>query len=461
MKALLWFVAVSLVVSISHCSKKPVGIARKEDIPYIKCQVCEKLGKELHQQVQKKQAEISPKKISEYQIIEITENSCNLKKSEADWILRIDIVEKGDRLELVEQDSEGQCNSECKTIERACQEVLGYSDTDVAEYLYKSKPNVDSLRNYLCKDLTKTCSTNPPPVPKDRTPGEPFVAKSDKEAEMEKILKSMEVGLEPFVFICVIKKMKALLWFVAVSLVVSISHCSKKPVGIARKEDIPYIKCQVCEKLGKELHQQVQKKQAEISPKKISEYQIIEITENSCNLKKSEADWILRIDIVEKGDRLELVEQDSEGQCNSECKTIERACQEVLGYSDTDVAEYLYKSKPNVDSLRNYLCKDLTKTCSTNPPPVPKDRTPGEPFVAKSDKEAEMEKILKSMEGKVLREKESRKGDWKQVVRKGIADTSATLKKHADRVSNQIRKWWRGKKTTTSKKGSKAGKSEL
>lgn len=27
----------------------------------------------------------------------------------------------------------------------------------------------------------------------DRTPGEPFVAKSDKEAEMEKLLKSMEV----------------------------------------------------------------------------------------------------------------------------------------------------------------------------------------------------------------------------------------------------------------------------
>lgn len=26
--------------------------------------------------------------------------------------------------QLVEQDSEGQCNSECKTIERACQEVI-------------------------------------------------------------------------------------------------------------------------------------------------------------------------------------------------------------------------------------------------------------------------------------------------------------------------------------------------
>ncbi|KAL2666350.1 hypothetical protein AAZV13_01G003500 [Glycine max] len=198
-------------------------------------------------------------------------------------------------------------------------------------------------------------------------------------------------------------KMKGVLWVVVVSVVVAawipLSHCSKKPVGVARKEDIPYIKCQVCEKLAKELYQQVQNKQAEIAPKKISEYQIIEIAENVCNLKKVEADWILRIDIVEKEDRLELVEQDSEGQCNSECKTIERACQEVIGYSDTDVAEYLYNSKPDIDSLRNYLCKDLSKACSSKPPPVPKDRAPGEPFVAKSSKEAEMEKLLKSMEG--------------------------------------------------------------
>lgn len=40
------------------------------------------------------------KQISEYQIIEIAENVCNLKKKEADWILKIDIVEKGDKLEV-------------------------------------------------------------------------------------------------------------------------------------------------------------------------------------------------------------------------------------------------------------------------------------------------------------------------------------------------------------------------
>jgi hypothetical protein len=38
--------------------------------------------------------------ISEYQIIEMAENVCNLKKAEADWILRIDIVEQGDKLEV-------------------------------------------------------------------------------------------------------------------------------------------------------------------------------------------------------------------------------------------------------------------------------------------------------------------------------------------------------------------------
>ena len=51
-------------VSISECAKKPVTVARKEDIPYIKCQVCEKLAAQLHHQVEKKQAEIEPKKVT-------------------------------------------------------------------------------------------------------------------------------------------------------------------------------------------------------------------------------------------------------------------------------------------------------------------------------------------------------------------------------------------------------------
>jgi hypothetical protein len=55
-----------------------------------------------------------------------------------------------------------------------------------------------------------------------------------------------------------------------------------------------------------------------------------------------------------------------------------------------------------------------------------------------------------------LRSKENEKGDWKQKIRKGIVDTSATLKKHATKVSSRIQRWWKGKKTTSSKKSSKS-----
>lgn len=304
----------------------------------------------------------------------------------------------------------------------------------------------------------------------------------------------------------------AILLSLSFSILVSMCEGAKKPVGVARKEDIPYIKCQVCQKLASQLHNHVRNKQTQISPKKISEYEIIEIVENVCNLKKAEADWILLIDIVEKEDRLELLEQDSEGQCNSECKTIERACQEVIEYSDTDLAEYIYTAKPDLDALVNFLCKDLTRACTKKPPSVPKDRAPGEPFIAKSSKEAEMDKLLKSMEGmpgapnmkmysrddlmnmknpgdvdtddddededdeadvpsklgEVLRQKESTKGDWKQRVRKGFVDAGAALKrhgvrlkKHVNRASTMIRRWWSGKKRSSSTKKQTTGKSEL
>uniref|UniRef100_A0A0D9WLZ2 Saposin B-type domain-containing protein n=1 Tax=Leersia perrieri TaxID=77586 RepID=A0A0D9WLZ2_9ORYZ len=231
----------------------------------------------------------------------------------------------------------------------------------------------------------------------------------------------------------------------------------KKPATAARREDIPYIRCQVCERIAREISAQVAKKQQALPPnKKVPEIEIIEIAENVCNLKKQEADWMLRIDIVEKGDKLELVEQDEEGHCNAECKTIERACQEVMGYADTDVAEYVYKKKPSADQLVKFLCKDLSEACTVDPPPVPKDRVPGEPFATKPSKDAEMDRLLKSMEGKVLKDKGSQKKDLKQQVVEQIKDTGKKLKGHVNKASKLVKKWWQAKK-----KPSKSGKTEL
>ncbi|XP_020262805.1 dihydrolipoyllysine-residue acetyltransferase component 5 of pyruvate dehydrogenase complex, chloroplastic-like [Asparagus officinalis] len=48
---------------------------------------------------------------------------------------------------LVEQGTEGLCNSECNTTYRA------RISRDVAEFVYKHHPSVDKLANVLCKDL--------------------------------------------------------------------------------------------------------------------------------------------------------------------------------------------------------------------------------------------------------------------------------------------------------------------
>lgn len=71
------------------------------------------------------------------------------------------------------------------------------------------------------------------------------------------------------------EKMKRLLSVAFVLLAITwfpTSECSKKPSAAARREDIPYIKCQVCEKLAAQLYYQVEKKQAEIAPKKVILY---------------------------------------------------------------------------------------------------------------------------------------------------------------------------------------------
>ena len=58
-------------------------------------------------------------------------------KDEGEWIAMIDLVESGDALKLVEQEGVGKCEAECKTIQRAAEEVTDTADTDMAEKLWQ------------------------------------------------------------------------------------------------------------------------------------------------------------------------------------------------------------------------------------------------------------------------------------------------------------------------------------
>ncbi|KAJ7558139.1 hypothetical protein O6H91_04G025900 [Diphasiastrum complanatum] len=179
-------------LAVAKSSSSAIYTSRKEDIKFIRCGICEEIAKELSRQVKKKRDELHPKKLTELQIIDVAENICNLKREEGDWILRLDIVEEGDALKLAQQNEGGECRTECKTIERACKEVMGDHDTDLAEFIFKGgEGQRAALTNLLCKDLSKACVGKTPSVPKDRVAGEPFVPKSSKDAEMERLMRSM------------------------------------------------------------------------------------------------------------------------------------------------------------------------------------------------------------------------------------------------------------------------------
>lgn len=118
-----------------------------------------------------------PKKLEEIKIMDITEKICDTKKVPGSWILKQDVVEKGSALKLEEQGEEGECGSECKTIERTCMEIMDYRDTDIAEALVDEEMTKKQLLGLICKDLSGACVGSIPPLPKDRVPGEKFEKK--------------------------------------------------------------------------------------------------------------------------------------------------------------------------------------------------------------------------------------------------------------------------------------------
>ncbi|GJP42666.1 hypothetical protein CLOM_g2205 [Closterium sp. NIES-68] len=174
-------------------------VARKEDVPLIKCGVCALLAKNLLRQVREKRAEVAPKKLPELKIIELVESACDVSKDEGDWIQWLDIQERGDKLELKEFPYPGDCRTECKTIQKSCQEVVGFSDTDVAELLY-SQPSIQEADfvKELCHEITPTCRKKPPPLPKGRKPGEAFSRKSSTEVERERMMRDMDLKSEKY-----------------------------------------------------------------------------------------------------------------------------------------------------------------------------------------------------------------------------------------------------------------------
>ncbi len=82
-------------------------------------------------------------------VIELMEHITDPEKDQGEWVAKIDLVESGDKLLVQEQDELGDCGVECKTVQRAAEEIVGDQDTDLAEELWKVSLLTNSAQNFI------------------------------------------------------------------------------------------------------------------------------------------------------------------------------------------------------------------------------------------------------------------------------------------------------------------------
>ncbi|KXZ48637.1 hypothetical protein GPECTOR_26g540 [Gonium pectorale] len=171
--------------------KSPVA---KDDIKYIKCQVCEAIAKQARNIKKDLQAVAGPKKVSEGDLLDKFEKMCDPEQDDGDWITQFDIVEEGSALKLKDTGMMGKCKSECRTIAYACEKILDDVDlTELSSLVYAGKKRA-AVTNWLCHESSDACESKPPPVPKGRRADERHVPMSEDEVRTEKMLRNMKAA---------------------------------------------------------------------------------------------------------------------------------------------------------------------------------------------------------------------------------------------------------------------------
>ncbi|KAL6762700.1 hypothetical protein V8C86DRAFT_2513742 [Haematococcus lacustris] len=172
--------------------------AVKADIPFIRCGVCEAMVKQSVKAVKGLQAAATPaQKMTEAAIMDSLEKMCDPDREAGEWITHQDLQEEGKQLKLVDMGQPGECGSECRTIARACEQVLETLDlSEMSEMLWKGTKRA-ALTQAACYDSGRACRKKAPPLPVERAPGPAFKALDEEKAGHAKLMRSMkEAGLK-------------------------------------------------------------------------------------------------------------------------------------------------------------------------------------------------------------------------------------------------------------------------
>ncbi len=196
-----------------------------------------------------------------------------------------------------------------------------------------------------------------------------------------------------------------------------------KKTYTAERRDLPYISCEVCSAVVKTLHEQVAYNRGLYGPKsskgkKMPEEVVSDILDNVCEAEKEGGEWIRYYDIVstpvdgkDTKRKLALEGNESPGKCKRECQTIKKSCENLLEEEiedRDDLQALLYVDKKfakfsgdkGAEDLVEHVCKKMVSRCkkSVTYSTAKYDRE-DEEFIAVSEKDMEMEKLMAQMQG--------------------------------------------------------------
>jgi hypothetical protein len=130
-------ILISLLIQSAN-AEPPKFYRRKEDVKFIKCEVCRYLAINVYEQAQDLLSAKTDTKVTEDQVIELVEKATTAWRPQGEWITALHLTKSltGGKLSVKNMERQGECGEACKTIERAAQEIIGEHDTDVAEALF-------------------------------------------------------------------------------------------------------------------------------------------------------------------------------------------------------------------------------------------------------------------------------------------------------------------------------------
>ena len=196
-----------------------------------------------------------------------------------------------------------------------------------------------------------------------------------------------------------------------------------KKTYTAERRDLPYISCEVCSAVVKTLHEQVSYNRGLYGPKsskgkKMPEEVVSDILDNVCEAEKEGGEWIRYYDIVstpvdgkDTKRKLTLEGQEGPGKCKKECQTIKKSCENLLEeeIEDRDDLQALlyvdkkfakFDSEKGAEDLVEHVCKKMVSRCKKNVTySTAKYEREDEEFIAVSEKDMEMEKLMAQMQG--------------------------------------------------------------